>query len=168
MFGGLPLSRYFVVFVDDYSRYSWIFHKHRSKLLQIDSNFAKIVETQFSKHIKKFQSDNALECTQYDFQVVLHSYGIIHQLTCLGTSQQNGKAKRKLRQILDTFRALFSLPKFLFLFRAKLLFMLFMLLIAFQVLLSKIKLHMSVFLVTSRLSPLSLLRICLFRSSSAT
>ena len=29
-------SRYFVVFVDDYSRYSWIFHmKHHSELLQI-------------------------------------------------------------------------------------------------------------------------------------
>ena len=40
----------------------------------------------------------------------------------------------------------FSLLKFLLLFRAKLLFMLFMLLIAFQVLLSKIKLHMSAFL----------------------
>ena len=39
-------SRYFVVFVDDYSRYSWIFHmKHRSELLQVYSNFAKMVET---------------------------------------------------------------------------------------------------------------------------
>ena len=39
-------SRYFVVFVDDYSRYSWIFNmKHRSKLLQVYSNFAKMVET---------------------------------------------------------------------------------------------------------------------------
>ena len=40
----------------------------------------------------------------------------------------------------------FSLPKFLLLFGAKLLFMLFILLIAFQVILSKIKLHMSAFL----------------------
>ena len=39
-------SRYFVVFVDDYSRYSWIFHmKHRSELLQVYFNFAKMVET---------------------------------------------------------------------------------------------------------------------------
>ena len=46
-------SRYFVVFVDDYSRYSWIFHmKHRSELLQVYSNFAKMLETQFSKRIK--------------------------------------------------------------------------------------------------------------------
>ena len=39
-------SRYFIVFVDDYSRYSWIFHmKHCSELLQVYSNFAKMVET---------------------------------------------------------------------------------------------------------------------------
>ena len=47
---------------------------------------------------------------------------------------------------LTLFVLSFSLPKFLLLFRAKMLFMLFMLLIAFQVLLSKIKLHMSSFL----------------------
>ena len=70
-------SRYFIVFVDDYSRYSWIFHmKHRSELLQVYSNFAKMVKTQFSKHIKNFRSDNTLEYTQYAFQAVLHSYGI--------------------------------------------------------------------------------------------
>ena len=40
----------------------------------------------------------------------------------------------------------FSLLKFLLLFRAKLLFMLFMLLIAFPILSSKIKFHMSTFL----------------------
>ena len=40
----------------------------------------------------------------------------------------------------------FSLPKFLLPFKAKLLFMLFILLIAFQALLSKIKLHISAFL----------------------
>ena len=39
-------SRYFVVFVDDYSRYNWIFNmKHRSELLQVYSNFAKMVKT---------------------------------------------------------------------------------------------------------------------------
>ena len=80
--------------------------KHHSELLQVYSNFAKMIETQFSKHIKNFRSDNALEYTQYDFQVVLHSYGTVHQLTCSGNSQQNGRAKRKLCHILDTVRAL--------------------------------------------------------------
>ena len=41
--------------------------KHRSELLQVYSNFAKIVETQFSKRIKIFQFDNTLKYTQYAF-----------------------------------------------------------------------------------------------------
>ena len=76
------------------------------ELLQVYCNFAKMVETHFSKRIKIFQSDNALEYTQYAFQAVLHSYGTVHQLTCLGTSQQNGRTERKLRHILDTVHAL--------------------------------------------------------------
>ena len=65
-----------------------------------------MVETRFSKHIKIFQSDNALKYTQYVFQAILHSYGTVHQLTFPGTSQQNGRAKRKLHYILDTVHAL--------------------------------------------------------------
>ena len=101
--------------------------KHRFELLQVYSNFAKMVETQFSKRIKKFQSDNALEYTQYTFQVVLHSYGFVHQLTCLCTFQQNGRDKRKLVIFLTLFVLSFSLPKFLLFFGTKLLFMLFVL-----------------------------------------
>ena len=41
----------------------------------------------------------------------MHSYGIIHQLTCPGISQQNGRAERQLRHILDTVRALLLFAK---------------------------------------------------------
>ena len=38
-------SRYFVVSVDDYSRYNWIFNmKYRFELLEVYCNFAKIVD----------------------------------------------------------------------------------------------------------------------------
>ena len=87
--------------------------KSRSKILPIYSNFAKMVETQFSKRIKTFRSDNALEYTQHAFQTLLHSYGTIHHLTYTGTSQQNGRAERKLRHILDTIRALLFSAKVL-------------------------------------------------------
>ena len=80
--------------------------KSRSEILPIYSNFAKMIETQFSKRIKTFRSNNALEYTQYVFQALLHSYGTIHHLTYAGTFQQNGQAERKLRHILDTVRAL--------------------------------------------------------------
>jgi hypothetical protein len=107
-------SRYFIIFVDDFSRYTWVFlMKSRSELLDIYHNFAKMVETQFSKPIKAFRSDNALEYTQHDFQSILKHYGTVSHLSCPGTSQQNGRAERKLRHILDTVRALLlstSLP----------------------------------------------------------
>ena len=52
-----------------------------------------------------------LKYTQYAFQAVLHSYGTVHHLTCPGTSQQNGRAERQLRHILDTVRALLLFAK---------------------------------------------------------
>ena len=85
--------------------------KYRSELLQVYSNFAKMVETQFFKRIKIFQFDNALEYTQYAFQAILHSYDIVYQLICPGTSQQNGRVERKLCHILDTVRALLLFAK---------------------------------------------------------
>jgi transposase InsO family protein len=75
--------------------------KSRSKLLDIYRTFANMVETQFLKPIKAFHSDNALEYTQNDFQAILKHYGIVSHLLCPGTSQQNGRAERKLRHILD-------------------------------------------------------------------
>jgi transposase InsO family protein len=100
-------SHYFVVFVDDYSRYSWVFlMRSRDELLNIYRNFANMVKTQFSKTIKVFRSDNARELTQHAFEHILYSHGTVHQFSCPDTSQQNGRAERKLRHILDTVRAL--------------------------------------------------------------
>jgi len=42
-------SRYFVLFVDDYSRYTWIYLlEHRFELTNIYQNFHKMMQTQFS------------------------------------------------------------------------------------------------------------------------
>ena len=73
---------------------------------------------------------------------------------------------------LTLFVLSFSLPKFLLLFGAKLLFMLFILLITFQVLLSTIKLHMNAFLdhlqIIATFAPLVLLISFFFSHISIT
>ena len=57
-------SRYFVVFVDNYSRYNWVFlMSSRDELLNIYRNFANMVKTQFFITIKVFRSNNAPELT---------------------------------------------------------------------------------------------------------
>jgi hypothetical protein len=48
-------SRYFVLFIGDYSRFTWIYMmKNRCDLPQIYINFAKMIQTQISKVIKVF------------------------------------------------------------------------------------------------------------------
>jgi hypothetical protein len=100
-------SRYFVIFVDDFSHYTWIYlMKNRSEVLTIYRDFTKMIQTQYSKAIKVFRSNNVREYKQTDFFTILKYYGTIFHTSCADISQQNGRAERKLRHILNTIRAL--------------------------------------------------------------
>jgi hypothetical protein len=81
--------------------------KSLSELLDIYRTFAKMVETQFSKHIKAFHFDNALKYTQHDFHMILKHHGTVPHFLCPSTSQQNGRVENKLRHILYIVHALF-------------------------------------------------------------
>ena len=51
-----------------------------------------------------------------EFDEYLSSFGIIHQTTCPGTSEQNGLAERKNRHLLEITRCIMmamNVPKFL-------------------------------------------------------
>jgi hypothetical protein len=83
--------RYFVIFVDDYSRFTWIYLlKHRSDLVSIFQTFHKMIQTQFSRTIKVFRSDNAQEYHDKSFLSILDSNGTLPHYSCPYTSQQNG------------------------------------------------------------------------------
>ncbi|CAJ2654890.1 unnamed protein product [Trifolium pratense] len=100
-------SRYFVIFIDDYSRFTWIYMmKNRHELSQIYTNFAKMIQTQFSKVIKVFRRDNAMEYRDSKLLSFLHEQGTLSEFSCPYTSQQNGRAERKHRHILDSVRAM--------------------------------------------------------------
>ena len=99
-------SRSFIIFVDDFSRYTWIYlFKNRYELYQIYCDFTKMIETQFSKPINVFRSDNAQEYKAHEITSILHQFGNVPHFSCAGTSQQNGRVERKLRHILDVVRA---------------------------------------------------------------
>uniref|UniRef100_A0A2N9FLT4 Integrase catalytic domain-containing protein n=1 Tax=Fagus sylvatica TaxID=28930 RepID=A0A2N9FLT4_FAGSY len=77
-----------------------------SRTGQIVGTARKVGQTQYSKAIKVFRSDNAREYRQTDFSTILKHYGTIFHTSFASTSQQNGQAERKLHHILDTVRAL--------------------------------------------------------------
>ena len=76
--------------------------KNCSELPQLYYNFAQMIQTQFSQSIKTFCADNAIAYKESNFLKFLCQQGIISQYSCPSTSQQNGRAERKHRHILDT------------------------------------------------------------------
>ena len=54
-----------------------------------------MIETQFSKPIKVFKSDNAQEYKAHEFTSILHQFGSVPHSSCADTSQQNGRVERE-------------------------------------------------------------------------
>ncbi|KAK2977888.1 hypothetical protein RJ640_022679 [Escallonia rubra] len=99
--------RYFVTFVDDFSRMTWIyFMKNRSEVFAHFSAFCAEIKTQFNVHVHILRSDNAKEYMSGSFQNYMNQHGILHQSSCTDTPAQNGVAERKNRHLLETARAL--------------------------------------------------------------
>lgn len=94
--------KFYVVFVDDYSRYSWFYPlKFKSDFFGVFKQFQSLVENQFNKKIKVFQSDGGGEFTSNQFKTHLVECGIKQQISCPHTPQQNGVAERKHRHLIE-------------------------------------------------------------------
>lgn len=108
--------QFFLTIVDDCSRYTWSFlMRAKSDALSIVPRFFKLIETQFSKIIKVFRSDNAPELKFADF---FASTGTLHQFSCVERPQQNSVVERKHQHLLNVARALFFNLTFLSVFGA--------------------------------------------------
>ena len=100
-------GKYYIVFVDDYSRASWTYIlKSRKEVLPQVQQFLVEIATQYDTKVKVLRTDNALEFTQKAIEDMCATYGMLHQTTCPYTSQQNGVAERKHRHLLDMVRTL--------------------------------------------------------------
>ncbi len=80
--------------------------KYRSDFVPIFQTLHKMIQTQFSLTIKVFQLENAQEYHDKSFLSILDSNGTFPHHSCPYTFQQNGRAERKLRHILDVMRTL--------------------------------------------------------------
>ena len=102
--------KYFVTFVDDYSRMTWLFlMKNHSELFSHFTAFCAKIKTQFNVPVQILRSDNAKEYLSESFQHYMIQHGIIHQTSCVDKPSQNGVAERKNKHLLETTRALLFL-----------------------------------------------------------
>lgn len=93
--------RYYIVFLDDFSRFSWIFPLTlKSQALETFITFKRLVEKQFHLPIKSVQADGGGEYRP--FTKFLSDQGILFQHPCPYTHEQNGRIERKHRHITET------------------------------------------------------------------
>lgn len=89
-------ERYFILFVDDFTRMMCIMHiKHKNEALGCFKRYLRLAQNQLGKKIKVLRTDNGMEFTSHEFEVYLEKHGIQHQVSSVRTPQQNGVVERK-------------------------------------------------------------------------
>ena len=86
----LTSFEYYIMFIDDYSRKTWIYFLRSKKLEEVLlwlQAFKALVENQTGKKIKVLQSDNGGEYTSHAFDEFYRPEGIRRQLTVPYTPQ---------------------------------------------------------------------------------
>ena len=82
---------YFITFIDDYSRYGYVYLlHHKFKIFEKFKEFWAKVEKKLDKNIKSFHFNRGDEYLSGDFDKYLLDNGILSQLSAPGMSQQNG------------------------------------------------------------------------------
>ncbi|KAK9047921.1 hypothetical protein SSX86_033117 [Deinandra increscens subsp. villosa] len=95
--------RYYAAFIDDSSRFCWIYPlRLKSEFFEALNIFLKFVQTQFERKVKVFQSDGGTEFTNQKVQKLFENNGTFHRFSCPYTPQQNGRVERKHRHIVET------------------------------------------------------------------
>ncbi|WVY99219.1 hypothetical protein V8G54_031370 [Vigna mungo] len=110
-------NRYFLLFVDEFSRKLWVYLlKDKKETYNCFVKFCCMVERQSGQQIKVFRTNGEGEFNSGDMHTFCADKGIIHEVTPPYTPQHNGLAERRNRMILDMIRCMIKgkdLPRYL-------------------------------------------------------
>ena len=99
--------QYFLTVLDDYSGCSMVrLLKHKGDAAGMLRDIVKRWENMLGRSVKTVHSDRGLEFCNKELSEWCARKGIVHQLTCPHTPEQNGKAERLNRTLLDKVRAM--------------------------------------------------------------
>ncbi|CAN1285750.1 Retrovirus-related Pol polyprotein from transposon TNT 1-94, partial [Linum perenne] len=101
--------RWFVTFIDDFSRRVWTYPmKHKDEVMRVFLEWKKMVENQTGRKIKKLRSDNGGEYKSDPFLEICREEGIVRHFTVPGKPQQNGVAERMNQTLIQKVRCMLS------------------------------------------------------------
>jgi transposase InsO family protein len=102
-------SKYCIVIVDDYSRFTWVFFlQEKSQTQETLKRFLRQAQIEFELRIKKIRSGNGTEFKNSQIKGFLEEEGIKHEFSSPYTPQQNGVVERKNRTLLDMAWTMFN------------------------------------------------------------
>ena len=102
-------SRYFVTFVDDYSRCcSVYFMENKSEVFSKFKEFELITTNACGCSIRNLRTDNSGEYLSKEFDTYLQSRGIRHELSAPYSPAQNGVAERFNRTLMESARTMMA------------------------------------------------------------
>jgi transposase InsO family protein len=100
-------SKYCLVIVDDYSRFTWVFFlQEKSQTQETLKRFLRQAQNEFGLMMKKIRSDNGTKFRNSQIESFLEEEGIKHEFSSPYTPQQNGVVERKNRTLLDMARTM--------------------------------------------------------------
>ena len=109
-------GRYFLTFIDDYSRY---IIKNKCEVYDKFRDYVHLVENITGKTIKTLRSDSGGEYVNSKLTTFLREKGIKHRLTVPYTAEQNGVAERKNQILQDMAKCMLVQAKMKFDFWAE-------------------------------------------------
>lgn len=99
--------RYFLLFKDAASNYRHVyFMKHKSDVFEYFKNYNAIIYNKYMRNINVLHTDNGREYVNKTFKDFLDEKGIQHECTAPYTPEQNGRAERELRTIVECARSM--------------------------------------------------------------
>lgn len=111
----LGSKRYFVTFIDDFSRCTQVyFISSKDEVFEKLKEFVASTMNKFRMKIKSLRSDNGTEYCNQSVCEYLKNLGINHQTTTPYSPSQNGVAERKNRSLIEMCKAMLinaKLPK---------------------------------------------------------
>jgi hypothetical protein len=100
-------SKYCLVIMDDYSRFTWVFFlQEKSQTQETLKKFLRWAQNEFVLRIKKIRSDNRTEFKNSQIEGFLEEEGLKHEFSSPYTPQQNGVVERNNRTLLDMARTI--------------------------------------------------------------
>lgn len=99
-------NRYFLLFVDDYSRKMWVYIlKEKSCAFEAFKRFKAQVENKSERRIKILRTDRGGDFCSKEFKSFCEAAGVERQYTAPYTPQQNGMVKRRNRTVVAMTRS---------------------------------------------------------------